>query len=950
MLRHVPTHIAVAIILVLMLSACASDPSSPLGPTLSDLKPVTVPVKAAPVPEVSLNQIEDSYRAALEVATDPRIRQRILARLADIEMARSEERQLTATDQQQFFGDAISLYETLITSREQMPPTSPDGPVLGNERLLYQLSKAYALDGRLEDSTRALEKLVQEYPRSEFAAEANFRRAELAFSNGDYERAEQLYDQVMRAGQTPFYSNSIYMHGWSLFKQNRYRAALDSFSQVLDDLLVEGIAFDQLAESRQNLVNDALRVMGIALSYLDGVDTIAELYDGEQYREFQYLIYLELGDLYREKKRFRDSADTYVRYTQLFPHSDYAPELSVRAIEVFEEGNFPSLVLPAKEHYVQNYGINSRYWALRGMIRQEPLLPHLHQFLNELARYYHSEAQQQAQAQTNAQKSFLRAADYYQQFIRLFPMDENTPGIAFLMAEAYFEGGALIEALTAYEQVAYDYQDSAHGAEAGYSAILTLQLLVDKSPPGSEAQNRVRAQWQDHKVKSTIDFAARYPTDERAPLVLAKAAEELLEQGDVKQALTLATRVIEWQPQPVPELQKTAWLVRAHSLFDLQLYSAAEQAYWEVLQLVPADDPNRPEVTERIAAAIYQQAEQQLAAGDKAGAIERLLHIRDVAPQSNIAITGQYDAANYLMEMHQWQRAGAVLIDFGKRWPNAALAATLLPKLAVVYQSTENWGKAADTLSAMAKSEKDPDVQRQSLYLAAEFYEKAGNNAQAIVHYRHYAHTYAQPFDLATEARFHLVTLYKQANEPLKRNFWLKKLIEAHQQAVDTFGSTERAHYLAAFSSRELADIDYQEFRKIKLDLPIKRNLQRKKAAMEKTLKSYQRVLSYGVAEFATEANNRIGMVYVQLSADLMASERPEGLSALELEQYDILLEEQAFPFEEKAIEIHATNAERSWSGVYDQWVKDSFAVLAKLLPARYGKQEDHREVSRGIY
>ncbi|MDP3222011.1 MAG: tetratricopeptide repeat protein, partial [Rubrivivax sp.] len=48
----------------------------------------------------------------------------------------------------------------------------------------------------------------------------------------------------------------------------------------------------------------------------------------------------------------------------------------------------------------------------------------------------------------------------------------------------------------------------------------------------------------------------------------------------------------------------------------------------------------------------------------------------------------------------------------------------------------------------------------------------------------------------------------------------------------------------------------------------------------------------------------------------------------------------QAFPFEEKAIELHETNARRTTQGLYDPWVKNSLAELAKLKPVRYGKAE----------
>ncbi len=74
--------------------------------------------------------------------------------------------------------------------------------------------------------------------------------------------------------------------------------------------------------------------------------------------------------------------------------------------------------------------------------------------------------------------------------------------------------------------------------------------------------------------------------------------------------------------------------------------------------------------------------------------------------------------------------------------------------------------------------------------------------------------------------------------------------------------------------------------------------------------------------------------------SDLLASEKPKKLSADELEQYDLLLEEQATPFEEQAIKMHEANTVHARDGIYDDGVKASYAALAKLLPGRYGKTE----------
>ena len=81
-----------------------------------------------------------------------------------------------------------------------------------------------------------------------------------------------------------------------------------------------------------------------------------------------------------------------------------------------------------------------------------------------------------------------------------------------------------------------------------------------------------------------------------------------------------------------------------------------------------------------------------------------------------------------------------------------------------------------------------------------------------------------------------------------------------------------------------------------------------------------------------------------------MASERPQKLSALEMEQYEILLEEQAFPFEEQAIELHEINMRRSWEGVYDEWVQLSFTALRHLMPARFDKDETEVAYVRSIH
>jgi hypothetical protein len=59
-----------------------------------------------------------------------------------------------------------------------------------------------------------------------------------------------------------------------------------------------------------------------------------------------------------------------------------------------------------------------------------------------------------------------------------------------------------------------------------------------------------------------------------------------------------------------------------------------------------------------------------------------------------------------------------------------------------------------------------------------------------------------------------------------------------------------------------------------------------------------------------------------------------------QLEEYDLLLEEQAFPFEEKAIDIHLANFRRIPAGTYDEPTRKSLQVLGEMMPFRYARVE----------
>jgi TolA-binding protein len=378
--------------------------------------------------------------------------------------------------------------------------------------------------------------------------------------------------------------------------------------------------------------------------------------------------------------------------------------------------------------------------------------------------------------------------------------------------------------------------------------------------------------------------------------------------------------------------------VLAHTAFERGAFDESEKRYAEVLKLVPEKDAARNELVERQAASIYKQGEKARDAGQTRDAVGHFARVATVAPQSAVRANAQYDAAAALIALKDWDGATKTLEDFRQRFPNHALQADVSSKLAVAYIEKGQWAGAAGEFERLANSSKDPKIARDALWQSAEFYEKANARAPAAKAYERYLAQNPQPLEPAVEARYRLAKIAKEDGNATREFALMKDIFYADQNGGSA--RTNRTRYLGATAALAMAEPVAEAYRKVALVEPLKKNLALKKAKMEETLKAYAVASDYGVADVTTAATFRIATVYRDFGKALMSSERPKKMSKVEREQYDVLLEEQAFPFEEKATEFHEINARRAAGGIYDKWVKSSFDALRELRPVRYGKAE----------
>jgi TolA-binding protein len=910
--------------------------------TIKSLEDKTVEVRPGRIVLDSSELARESYRDFLDlVSDDPELRAEAMRRLGDLELEATEAAQLADNIESldtRGFDNAVELYLTLLQAY-------PD--YRRNDTVLYQLARAYEIGGRTDEALAVLNDLIARYPDTELVDEVQFRRGEMLFLRKDYNNAELAYQDVVKFGDASrFYEQSLYKLGWSQFKLGWYEDSLSPFFELLDrnigDVEIgEGEArLATLSRAERELIEDAFRVLSIGFSYMQGADSIDSYLAQREAPIYAFVIYSNLGDLYLEQERFQDAAETYEAFVNRDPYHPKAPVLQVQVIDAYKKGGFPSLVLDGKQDFVERYGMDGPFWVRNPREQNEAVAVHLKSNLTDLAQYYHAEAQRDGK-----KSDYQQAANWYRKYLAFFPGEPDTANTNFLLAEILYESEEYVDAVAEYERTAYAYPFHEKSAEAAYAALLAYRAQEDRLEEGA-AKN----EWHQAFLDSGLKFADTYPEHPESGTVLTRIAEDLFAQNQFDLAIAVGQNVIGKQPPVKPELARTAWTVVAHSQFDLGNFADAETAYYSLRNFTPADDAvANQEIKDRIASSIYKQGEQARDNGDLELAVTDFRRLGVAVPDSDIREIAEYDAAAVLISMMAWDRASVVLEEFRRDYPNSQYSDDVAQKLAVTYLGAGMGARAAGEFERIANAPTSTDdTKREALWKASELYEQNGSTRDQQRVLNDIVARYPNPISESIEARARLLEIAEQSGNEQERIARLKDLVQV--DATAGIQRSDRTRYLAATASLQLAEPVRKRFEVVKLTQPLADSLKLKKDLMEDVISVYTGAADYGVAEVTTAATYRLGEVYQQFSADLLESDRPTNLEADALEQYEILLEEQAFPFEEKAIDLYKANTDRAADGVYDEWVRQSFNQLAALMPARYAKKERGEDVVTALY
>ena len=921
----VPLAVALALAASPVVAADAPKPAQ----TIKELGKRKVDVRVDGPSLASASRAMDNYRRFLELQnTDPGRRAEALRRLGDLSLESGELERLENEVNRIDLGgaEAIRLYGVLLKAY-------PDYP--RNDQVLYQLARAYETTGQTEKALATLDDIVRRYPGTAEIGEVQFRRGEILFSAQRYREAESAYAIVTGRGASgTFYQQGLYKQGWSLFKQSLNDECLPVFARLLDLKLVDRnrpgtlLRMDSLGRADRELVDDTLRVMSVTLSYLDGPRPLDEFITKLGNPPYAALLYSRLGDLYVEKQRFQDAATTYRAFVNRDPDNEFSPGLAMQAIEAYKKGGFAQLVLEGKRDYVEHYNFDAPFWKGRDRKAYAKVEAELKANLTDVAAYYHATAQK-----SHKLEDYQQAARWYRSELASFPEDPESAHTNYLLAEALFESGQFADAVTEYERSAYGYPQGEESAKAAYAALNAYQKREAQLPAGEKAD------WHRRSIESGVKFAQTFPAHPDSAGVLTRGAQDLYAARDLPRALEVSGLLLARVPPADIAQRRIAHSIIGQASFDTGDYLRAESDWSKARELTAPADPERRNLDEQLAATVYRQAEARRNAGDTEGAAQDFLRVATVSPTATIRATSQYDAAAAFITAKQWPRAIDVLEAYRRDYPKSELQADVTQKLAVAYSAANRPGDAAAEYERIAaRPGETPAVRQEAIATAAELYEKGGNRSRSVALLEKLVAEFPTPVPERIETRQRLAEIARLAGNLERETYWQREIVKADAQAGSA--RTDRSHYLAARARLQLAVPARDAFRAVKLVAPLKNSLTAKRKALDAALAGYREAADYNVAEVTTMAGFEMAELYRRLAADLLASERPKGLSADEREQYDLLLEEQAIPFEEQSIKLHEANFAHVNDGLFDEGVRSSYEALVKLVPGRYGKTE----------
>lgn len=805
------------------------------------------------------------------------------------------------------------------------------------ERVLYRIAQSHAVLTQQEKSVVILEKIREEFPTGQYIDEVLFRLAEDAYASANYARAKTFYQQQIEVRPESNLSlKSHYMLGWSEFKLGALEPALDEFLVVLEAKV------DQSEQAVSTLREDARRISQLVLDRAGGVELLAKKFSAPL-SEVGYQAYELYFDSLRSKALYFKLYESVESFQQRYPQHPKSPELSMEMVSLLNTHSFFDAQRDQQALFLDRYiedkpaskyqSIGLEYaWSLGDYQRKRKGTS------LEKAIYYYKLALThwpKGQLEVNDLKAvdlYSRLADSY------FDSEEYFKSLALYAAIAYPKGlpSTLPDSQTEGQEPQTNTTRSdlslngtaSEQERAALAHLSALKRLNAAQPQDAESPFEIALQ------QSRVAFFSSFPDHKTAPVLRLEAAHFEAKHQRHESAIRLSQSLYDALPKSgkLSPFELSIIDLFAAASYNTHKFDQAADAYQLGLTTT-----RKPEWQERLGDSLFAASQNFASEKKYTRAVQRINRLFREVPKHRLVSAAAFDRGQYFEVLEMYEEAEQSWRGLLSAFPQSTLVDKTSLRLATLLERQSKFGPAATSLLTYQSTvERSAPIYDELTLKIADMYRQGKDAPRAITQYKRLAN--GNPTrDIWFVSVGHLIQMY-DLESPSKANFWRQKAIGKGASQLKSLPGEAQTLVLA--SAVDLAAQSTQQFKALPLRPPFQETLPPKQKAMAAALKDYETLAEFGVSPYYEQSLHSLGELYVQFANELMDSERPAGLSELALEEYEILLEEQAYDFEEKGLNYYQRNLARLWDGEKNAYTLKSLGQLQEILASSYKRVE----------
>ena len=767
----------------------------------------------------------------------------------------------------------------------------------GADAVHYALGFALYELGERDEAVKVFEGIIRNYPQSIYLPEMNFRIGEFYFETGQMGEARDSYMRVLNYHQSVFYDKAVYKLGWVYYKIDDFKNASDLFMSIIDRTW-EG------KSKEAGLTEESISCLVMSLTHFNKIDEAVGYLQSKGVRGYSTSVLEKIGEVLIQETRYENAIYVYDFLIKSFPDNPNTPFIYERIADLYEGNGDKETAIAKREILAHQYNYTTAWYKKNHPDGSEKIDSLISKTIINVSKSYHLKGKSEADM-----KYLQSAIDGYRNFLLLFPKSQNYKEINLLLAEAMFDAGTYNEAAMEYEKTAKLYQETLKRGDIAYSALLTHAVIFNKTEGerGAVINNAVRileAYGKDFSLSGKLEKAHYTISDMYAQIrIYNKAREILMPLTKGKDSVNAYKRIAELHLEE-------GNLASSEDIYS-KLFSVSKD----------------PELLEILAKLRYRLGDEYLKAGKLNEAVEKFNSAFTVYPDSDIGEGSLMKIGHIHIQKKNINGIRETVGRFRKAYPNSSGALSLLVEAGQQIENDEPL-KAAMLYEEASSITSDSKNIQKLLFAAGIIYEKNKEYNKAIEIFKKYLLKDEIPPDREAEARYRLGYSQIKSGKKEEGMETFSRLKERSGQTGNIF--VAKAEFLIL---KERLNVYFG----MKITQPFEETLIKKTELLNRIIKDYSDMASYKMPELLTEMFFSMGIALENFRDSILHSERPSDLTKEELEEYNFLLEEKAYPYDEKAVRAYENSLQISREyKVYNEWMQKGLERLANLRPVLY--------------